>query len=460
MVINWRTTNGMKKLVKYSMKQYERMLYMFCPNCGSEIKRGRYCINCGAQILDEDLSPSAGGGEQAARPARPGDDERPYASERPNRPEKSYAPDGYAPRNPHAQHYGGGYPQDDDYDDRGRGGYQKPAPTLNVDFNSIAAKISPKGPFAENPVINAFKKLGNSWLFLSFLAIESLLLLIKLISAFTAGFSNLFGGLFKILGNLGLGDIENYLDSFVDNIFGFFDGIVIVYSLIMLIPSILIGVGIWLTFLESRNISNKKMKTTGMKLINIVVKIRFIAYIVLLAVAEIGVLIWGISSYDDYYGGVSIGIIIAAMVGTGAFSAVKIFYNKLILDATTNIMFVMNKGSFSQKRSLPKALEIFNYIIAGLSLLTIISGSVFANILNIAAIIIISIFMRIYNREMTAVISGRPPKAHREETYQVYPEYPAYNGVNIRQDGYQAQPQPKPTAQSNSFASSYEFSDQ
>lgn len=429
---------------------------MFCPNCGSEIKRGRFCINCGAQIDDEDLSPSAGGGEQPVRPQRPNEVERPYSNERPNRSERPYAPDDYAQRNPHAQHYGGGYARDDDYDDRGRGGYQKPAPTLNVDFNSIAAKLSPKGPFAENPVINAFKKLGNSWLFLSFLAIESLLLLIKLISAFTSGFANLFGGLFSILGNFGLGDIERYLNSFVGEIFGFFDGIIIVYSLIMLIPSILIGVGIWLTYLECRNVSNKKMKDTGIKFISIIVKIRFIAYIVALAIAEILLIIAAIDVAGDEWASVSAGFYIVIMICAALILGIKIYYNKLILAATSNIVSVMKTAKFSERKKLPKVLEVFNYVIAGISLFTIASGSVFANILNIAAIIIISIFIRKYNNEMMAVVSGRPPKVRKEETYQE--EYPDFNGISDTRGAYQ--PQSKPSSPNSSFASSYDFTDQ
>jgi hypothetical protein len=428
---------------------------MFCPNCGSEVKRGRFCINCGAQILDENVSPSAVAEERPTRPERSSNAERAYGNERPSRPEQTYDSGGYAPRNTRQQRHDGEYTQYDDYDDRRQDGYEKSASSVNFDLNSIAAKISPKGPFAVNPVINAFKKLGNSWLFLSFLAIESLFLLTKLIGAFTSGFSNIFGGLYRILDKVGLDGISYYLNSFIGNIFSFLDTIIVVYSLIVLIPSILIGVGIWLTYLECRKVSNKKMKISGMNMINIVVKIRLIIYMVVLAIAEIGIIIWGVSNQNRYYNAVPIGAIVAIMIGVGVFFGVKIFYNKLIIDATSNIIFVMNKASFSKKRCLPNVLEIFNYIIAGLSLFTITMGSVFANVLSIAAIIVISIFMRKYNDEMMSVVTGRPARPRREETYQE--EYPGLNSVADAQETH-SRPV-NPTSQSNSFASSYDFTD-
>jgi len=145
--------------------------------------------------------------------------------------------------------------------------YQQPAPQPAYQtggYGTVAPQV--------NPVVAKIKELGSSAAFLVGIIAQTLAALFILISSFASGGRYMNVGGYRV----SIGDYYN-------------TGSTVLGVIIMLIPSLLIIIGLWLTYATSRK-KNEPFKTAGLTMIKVITIIEFVAFCVLMGLVIIALI--------------------------------------------------------------------------------------------------------------------------------------------------------------------------
>lgn len=112
---------------------------------------------------------------------------------------------------------------------------------------------------AVSPVIAAVKGIASSPLFLTAVIIYTLSLLLS--------FANSLAPMRNVYQIMQLLNLDYYMDYYID--YGVIAGITTTFSIIGMIPSILMALGLWLTFAASKNNTFPGFKTAGLTIIKV-----------------------------------------------------------------------------------------------------------------------------------------------------------------------------------------------
>ena len=315
---------------------------------------------------------------------------------------------------------------------------------------------------SSNPAVNILKQAGSSPLFATIVIMYSITLVIRLVQVFLFT-SNPFGQIMSVLSSTGLYDVipGDIIDSMYDVIFTV-NNVVIIINLIALIIPILIGVGMWMHYIASRNGSDDGLKLGGIKLIRVCTIINFIFMIIALAIALIAVIVGLVlvlslgdtasytfggyfSDFDDIISGASmifviiISIYLVVLAGVIIFA---IFYYTKLLKSIKAVILCAKTGEPKYKMSVFVVVLLFiqacslvvtllfgtlgTIISIGFYSGTVLIGlilSLLLSILNIVILISTAIAMIGYNSKISALNYQQNP-----------PQFPVY----------QPQPQPQP----------------
>lgn len=222
---------------------------MFCSNCGAKLADGSsFCPNCGTPVKQNTPNSNVYSQNSANN----------------NAPVYSY--------NHHA-------------------GYS---------YNSAPQHANVPDP-QHNPVLGILKKIGSSPLFIVCASLFTLSLLLSFWYA-VGGQNQLINSIYRIADQLG---VSYYLWSYFEQIRFAING----YAVVALIPSILVAVGLWLTFASAHNKYQPSVKTAGLTIIKVINCINLVWSCIVLAAVEIVGIIALIAvsaasdnSYDSYYG--------------------------------------------------------------------------------------------------------------------------------------------------------------
>lgn len=172
---------------------------------------------------------------------------------------------------------------------------------------------------SQNPVFGILKTLGSSPLFIVCASLFTLSLLLSFWYA-VGGQNQIVDSIYRIADQLG---VSYYLWNYYQQMRFAING----YAVVALIPSILVAVGLWMTFASAHNKYEPSVKTAGLTMIKVINCINLVWSCIVLAAVEIigivalvGTVAASNNSYDSYYGYYSysnsytIGFIVGVMI--------------------------------------------------------------------------------------------------------------------------------------------------
>lgn len=181
-------------------------------------------------------------------------------------------------------------------------------------------------PLSTNPVLNAVKKVASSPLFLVAVIVYSLQILLTLINSTTIG-ARLEMFLYNLLDRFG-GNAPYEFYEAVDSISRIGDIPYVLFTVVGLIPTILICIGLWITYSSARNRLSDGMKTSGLTMIKVITIIQLVFSCISLALTEIllMLLVVGVAAEELYNAGVIIAILAFVVIISVAAYVLEIIY--------------------------------------------------------------------------------------------------------------------------------------
>lgn len=157
--------------------------------------------------------------------------------------------------------------------------------TQNADAYQTQAAAQQMPPQTPYPMLQILKKRGGSALFLVAVICMTVQLVANLIESFGGGSSiiELQNLLYQYGIPVDLSDLGGVATSFS------------VFSLIALIPTILVVIGLWMIFVNCRKQDNSPLSTAGFSLVRGVLIFEFVCFIVILALGLLLVIFAGIA---------------------------------------------------------------------------------------------------------------------------------------------------------------------
>ena len=190
-----------------------------------------------------------------------------------------------------------------------------------------------KPPLSNNPVLNVIKKVASSPLFLVAIIAYSVQILGSVITAAASG--PLFSGMiYNILYEFGA-DIPYEFYNILDSIAMAGSGPVIVGTIIGLIPTILICIGLWITYASARSRTSDTMKTSGLTMIKVITVIQLVGTCLCLAAFEIFLMFAVVASAAEaaaaaeVYGPVVALFVFIVILGTALYILQIIYLSKI-----------------------------------------------------------------------------------------------------------------------------------
>lgn len=335
---------------------------MFCPKCGMQNADGAgFCGRCGA--------PLTAANPNAARPAQPA-----------------------APVQPQVQ--------------------PVPAP----------APVQPaqQVPRSSHPVLNEVKTLGASPLFLVAVIALSASLLFNLIQLFT-------GNTFIVnwtIGILGLEDLYSSSSSFLGSMVSYamgelfevlevVDVVATVFGVIGLIPTILMAVGLWLTWAAANDRTSGGMRTNGLSMVKIGAIVKIVTTLIGNGVMAIFALVMAVACGESYYFEDATPMFVFMMLALLAGIAVTIVYAILIVKSAKAVQDTANTGVPSNKVSAVLPVFLFIMALVNLIMMFIAAGGfvgVVTTLALVASYVLLGIVLMNYRTKMLALMPAYAPQ--------------------------------------------------
>lgn len=235
-----------------------------------------------------------------------------------------------------------------------------------------------------------------------------------------SGSSGIFGYLYQLADMLDMEDMVGELYYAVRSTS-------IVSAVIGMIPTILIAVGLWLTFASAASKSQTGMKTGGLTLVKVILIINLVFICIALAAVEIIALVAVVNLADSYYGSSMVGPLVGVMLGVAiAMTLVILFYVKAVKTINT-IKLTAQNGIPSDKVSVYVAVIAF--IMGGFTALSIIASygafALLANLCSATASITFGVFLLSYRGKMRIAANGGEYANVQQQAY--VPPTPSYS---------------------------------
>lgn len=235
-----------------------------------------------------------------------------------------------------------------------------------------------------HPVWNAVKEIASSPLFLTAIIAFSLSLLLQAVQMFR------FPGDFLSR----VGEIARFAEIDYDEIaplMSFSQGAFSAFAVIALIPSVLVAVGLWMTYVSAQDRENPGMKTAGLTMIKVIHVIQLVFISITLAFTGILFLFLDLliagrlgfsSDISDIlpYGFLSLSVFFLVIVEVICFTVlilVLLYYAKIIRSINT-VKRTLQSGVPSDKVS--GFVAVIAYILAGFQALSALSSLAMGNL--------------------------------------------------------------------------------
>ncbi len=144
--------------------------------------------------------------------------------------------------------------------------------------------------YSSNPAINAVKKAAASPMFLTGAILYTIFLFFQLISSFSSG--AIFTYMWEMMRYELMYEYNPRAFSLMEKIIDTMQSVTVVTSLSGMIPTILIGVGIWMIFASGKKVMEQGMKTGGITLIKVITILQFVLYCIIMALGIIATLVF------------------------------------------------------------------------------------------------------------------------------------------------------------------------
>lgn len=250
------------------------------------------------------------------------------------------------------------------------------------------------------PAINILKNLGTSPVFLFAVIAFTVSLIFSIFASFQTA-SSITDIVYQFSYQF---DISFDYSQYLDNI----ESLSYASIIIGMIPKIVAAVGLWLIFAAAaEKTSGGRMSTVGltiMKVLQIIflVLVCLFAALFLFLIASVIVQLSVASRYTYEYG-YSLIIVITAAVFVCAIIALYIVYLSKVITTINTAKKVAVTGIANNKVSI--FVAVFNFVMAGLSLLTLVNAYSFSNIIavlgEIASLICFGVVIFNYKSAMT-----------------------------------------------------------
>lgn len=241
------------------------------------------------------------------------------------------------------------------------------------------------------------RKMAGSALFLTAVILYSLALVLKLLISMQ-GTGGWMGYIDNLLYQYDMGyyiGSNPYIEAFrTGSAFG---------TVIGMIPSIVIAVGLWLIYAAAINKKNEKMSTTGLdviriiSIINIIINIICAVFLIFVMFAVIAV-----------SGSESVGIIICIMIGILILFGIMIIYNLKIMKSVNSVKYTILRGEILDEVSL--FVAVVTFISGGFTAISALSSIVLGSFLTFlnngcaaAASILFGIILISYRNRMRQI---------------------------------------------------------
>ncbi len=348
---------------------------MFCPKCGMQnAENNQFCRSCGAALVTQPVS-------QEGTPQNTAYPEQEYQYEVPQpTPQPVYREE--APQNAMYQ---------------------------NQPYQFTVSPPKPKAPYSRNPVLNAVKTLGASPLFLVAAIAFTACLLFQFLAALSITSSGILGTIYSYAETMGL-------SYYLDEAYGAVQGAATAFTILGMIPSILVAVGIWMTFTSAINRTSDGMKASGLTIIKVVNVIQMVSFNILLGILEI-VLIAATAEVADSYmaeGATTVFVVMILLVA-GIDVFLNLYYGKLI--KTVNAM-KMTIYSGNPSLNVSSFVAVMCFISAFFSLFGLFGAGGFFGVMQVLAAITASVcfgvFLFRYKNKMLTFISPTQQTGYQE----------------------------------------------
>lgn len=200
-----------------------------------------------------------------------------------------------------------------------------------------------QAPRSTHPVLNVVKSKGASVPFL--------------VAAIAFSAAALFSFLYSVSGNSfpqSLYRLASMLDleELVWNFYSAARFVTVFFAFLGMIPTVLLAVGIWMTYASAANRQDNGMKTAGLTIIKVITIISFVFICIALGLAEIAVLIAVISQANSYFSSSEvIGALIGAMIGIAVGAVLVILYYVKLIQTINTMKMTITTGTPSDRIS-------------------------------------------------------------------------------------------------------------
>lgn len=295
---------------------------------------------------------------------------------------------------------------------------QPAAPVAPPPVAYVAPPVN--SPLSTHPVLNTLKTLGSSPLLLVAIIAFSAALVFSLINAFVTPAIDL-----SALGLSGLGYAAYELREVLDIL----NTVIIVFTVIGMIPSILMALGMWLTYAAASNRQDNGMKTTGLTLVQTGTIITMVTTILLLGILSIVALVLAAAASEVYYMEDTVPLFIGLFFGLLIGLALCIVYYVFVLNAIKSVKTTAKTGVPTIKAIMFVAVLA---IIGGAgNFISVFSADgvvgVISSLLSATANILFGVVLLSYRSKMQAMAPAQPLQPVYQQPVQV--AQPVYQPV-------------------------------
>jgi len=216
-------------------------------------------------------------------------------------------------------------------------------------YTPPAEAVNP--PLSVNPVLSAVKKVASSPLFLVAIIAYSVQILATIVNSTSIG-AKVEMFLYSMLDEIGYAAPYEFYEI-VDAISRIGDIPYVVGTIIGLIPTILICVGLWKTYSSAASRASDTMKTSGLTMIKVVTIIQLVWVCIGLAVVELllMLIVVAVAAANIYESGIIIAVLVFMVIIFAAAFVLDIIYLAKIIKSINTAKNSISTGIPSDKVS-------------------------------------------------------------------------------------------------------------
>lgn len=182
----------------------------------------------------------------------------------------------------------------------------------------------------------------------------------------------------------------------------------VAFTIIGMIPTIFIAVGLWITYASAASKSQVGMKTGGLTLVKVILIINLVFKCIVFAIVEIIAIVAIFNISNSYFGSAMVAPLVGLMIGIAiGMTLIILFYVNAVKTINT-ISLTARTGNPSDKVSVYVA--VMSFIMGGFMVLSIITNfgvfALLANLCSATAYITFGVFLISYRGKMRVAANG------------------------------------------------------